>query len=182
MFKKNKINTLKNMLIDRDNKISDLSRVLRKIKEDNKELIENFDYIGKITDRSLILGVEKVDNELFFVTLRVGENPMLCLENFSRKNNYPVLYFDETFVDKMGTRKIKILDLFSKISENRGVGTILLSYLEKYASQVNTVSITGELSSVDNEYFKKLEYFYTKNGYTVSFNPARTSGMIKKTF
>lgn len=42
------------------------------------------------------------------------------------------------------------------------------------------ISISGTLSFVDKENFGRLEHFYSKNGYQLSFSEDKKSGKIKK--
>ncbi len=62
-----------------------------------------------------------------------------------------------------------------------GNGTILLKNLEQLCRKRGKNKIVGSLKWVDKENFVKLEYFYKKNGFVVTFNEERTGGKIVKT-
>lgn len=74
---------------------------------------------------------------------------------------------------------IWIDDIFA-IDENAGNGSKLLECLFTKAKEMNIEEIKGELATIDISKFDKLEYFYRKNGFDVSFNKDRTRGGIIK--
>ena len=74
---------------------------------------------------------------------------------------------------------IWIDDIFA-IDENAGNGSKLLECLFTKAKEMNIEEIKGELATVDISKFDKLEHFYRKNGFDVSFNKDRTRGGIIK--
>lgn len=74
---------------------------------------------------------------------------------------------------------IWIEDLFA-IDENCGNGSLLLECLFDKAKDLKIDTIKGELSPVDIKNFDKLEYFYKKNGFDVSFNEEHTGGLIER--
>lgn len=70
-------------------------------------------------------------------------------------------------------------DIVSDV-ENAGYGSILVRNITKIAMRLEVEEIRGELSGVDAGHFNKLEYFYRKHGYKVSFNKSRSKGGIVK--
>lgn len=62
-----------------------------------------------------------------------------------------------------------------------GNGSILLQNLEQLCKIRGKTKIVGSLKWVDKENFEKLEHFYKKNGFVVTFNEERTGGKIVKT-
>ena len=56
-----------------------------------------------------------------------------------------------------------------------------MTYLFRYLKKQDVSEVKGLLSGVDKDRFDKLEYFYKKNGFKVSFNEDRTSGGITLT-
>lgn len=75
---------------------------------------------------------------------------------------------------------IKIADILSNC-ENRGYGSQILKSILQIARHLSVGTVEGDLSSVDKDHFDKLEYFYNKQGFTVTFNHDRTVGGIKFT-
>jgi len=73
---------------------------------------------------------------------------------------------------------IYITDI-AEIDCNVGNGSILMSYLIRRAKELKVKYISGALSTFDKEHFDRLEHFYHKHGFEVSFNQDRTSGNIK---
>lgn len=74
---------------------------------------------------------------------------------------------------------IKIDDFYAR-EEDAGNGTLLLQALDKKAKEIGVEKIIGELSPVDKDHFDKLEYFYSKNGFKVTFTTDMSRGSIKK--
>lgn len=72
------------------------------------------------------------------------------------------------------------IDDFFAIDENCGNGTLLLKCLFDKARELKINRIKGQLSRVDINKFDKLEYFYEKNGFEVSFNLEHTEGYIER--
>ena len=71
--------------------------------------------------------------------------------------------------------------------ENRGVGSLLLRYIEGWCRGKAHSGVRGDLSAVDLGHMDKLKHFYTKNGFTFILNPPgdttkRFMGTISKTF
>jgi len=59
-----------------------------------------------------------------------------------------------------------------------GNGTIAMNHLIEYTKENNYLFITGVLSDVDKDHFDRLEHFYNKFGFDVTFNKNRTEGEI----
>ena len=55
--------------------------------------------------------------------------------------------------------------------ENRGIGSLLLSFVEVWLRQQCVREIHGKLNEADSGHYDKLEYFYKKHGY--SFDVAK---------
>lgn len=65
------------------------------------------------------------------------------------------------------------------VSNCRGLGSIAMKTLIDYAKEISVIKITGELSQVDADHFDRLEHFYRKHGFKVTFNKDRTEGNIE---
>ena len=61
--------------------------------------------------------------------------------------------------------KIEDIRIEDNRLENRGVGTLLLRYSEKWCKKMGFRDICGQLSNVDSGHLGKLRHFYSKNGY-----------------
>lgn len=64
---------------------------------------------------------------------------------------------------------------------NFGNGSILIRYLIREAKELGSKYIDGSLSRKDKDHFDRLEHFYQKHGFDVSFNDDRISGHINLT-
>lgn len=62
--------------------------------------------------------------------------------------------------------------------ENRGYGSLVLKNIIKQAKEIGVKEVVGNLSKIDSDHFDKLEYFYSKHGFDVSFYNSRTEGRI----
>lgn len=69
-------------------------------------------------------------------------------------------------------------DISSKGPINVGNGSLLMDFLIQYLEEKEYASISGELSYVDKDHFKRLEAFYRKHGFIVSYNDDGNSGAI----
>ena len=57
---------------------------------------------------------------------------------------------------------------FESDIENKGYGSILLRNVIKLAKVIGLDRITGNLAATDSDHFDKLEYLYSKYGFTVN--------------
>lgn len=81
-------------------------------------------------------------------------------------------------VDSNGIQYVELVD--TQINDrNIGDASILMNYFMEYCKNSDAKYITGDLSYVDRDHFDKLEYFYKKYGFSVTFNKDKTSGSIK---
>lgn len=55
----------------------------------------------------------------------------------------------------------------------RGVGTLLLSFVERYAANEGFKELYGDISRVDSDYFKERKKFYQKNKFTWELDHTR---------
>ena len=86
-----------------------------------------------------------------------------CINHQSELSRYTYLHIDDFLVTE----------------QNIGNGGLLMENLIKYAKSQGFKYIFGKLSPVDKDHFDKLDYFYKKYGFEVSFNSNRDSGCIK---
>jgi len=97
---------------------------------------------------------------------------ILKLKNKANAQNRAELFAD---TDENG---LHINDIHTSAS-NTGNGSILMCCLLKIAVQEDIKRVYGELSSVDNDHFDRLEHFYSKFGFRIRFNEDRTEGQIE---
>ena len=62
--------------------------------------------------------------------------------------------------------------------EDKGYGSIAMKSVVYIAETLGAGEVHGNLASTDQDHFDKLEYFYTKHGFDVTFDEPRTSGKI----
>ena len=74
-------------------------------------------------------------------------------------------------------KSMLIGDIKSNV-ENRGYGSLVLKNIIKQAKEIGVKEVVGNLSKIDSNHFDKLEYFYSKHGFDVSFYNSRTEGRI----
>lgn len=72
---------------------------------------------------------------------------------------------------------IEINDIIT--AENHGNASLLMPHFIAYCKTTSAHYISGELSSIDTDHFDRSAHFYTKHGFKVSLNEAKTSGSIR---
>lgn len=77
-----------------------------------------------------------------------------------------------------GTTYIYIDDI-NVVDLDCGNGSIVMKYFIESVKNLDADYISGGLSSVDKDHFDRLEHYYKKYGFKVTFNDGRTSGQIK---
>lgn len=157
-----------------------LKRDLEHLNEINKE----HEFVESLLKEFIILDI-KYNNENLkqYVCMRKNESKRtisITLQNmYNSRQSPPRVYAEiQHGLENDATKVCKIIDIFA-VEENVGNGSILLDTLFKYLKRQEVQEVRGWLSPVDLEEFDKLEKFYSKNGFTVSFDESRTSGSIK---
>lgn len=62
---------------------------------------------------------------------------------------------------------IFLADIDNSQMINRGVGSIVLNYLDRRAVEIGASAIYGYLAPTDMDHIPRLERFYHKNGYSI---------------
>ncbi len=175
---KNELKVLKKQYQEIREKEMVQRKEIREIRDKEKEL----NFLKGLLKQYTILGIEKnkLDVE-YYVCLSISEDTFdLYLKSaFTRRHPVPRLFgtiHPRSSMNNIGKCKI---DDMNAVNENEGNGSILLDYAKKYLKSIGIRYIYGDLSSVDKDKFGKLEKFYMKNSFEVTFNEERTSGRIK---
>ena len=74
-------------------------------------------------------------------------------------------------------KSMLIGDIKSEV-ENRGYGSLVLKSIISLANEIGAQEIIGNLSIVDSDHFDKLEHFYSKHGFDVSFHNDHSEGKL----
>lgn len=143
---------------------------------------EKFDLANKLLEKYQILGVvENKQKHKYYVCLATSDKNVNIFLRDSRQVNHNPRIYTEILNDNNNSKEMycHIIDMFA-VCENIGNGSILLDYLFRYLEKMGIKKVIGELSSVDKVNYDKLEFFYKKNGFKVTFNTHKTGGTIKK--
>lgn len=165
-------------------RINKLNNDISKLK--NKQISDTS--ISKVNEKlnigQQILGIEKnKDGDLMAVLcdsyatsyLNYFDLRLIPLNKENSTFDTPICYVREN-----NESELKIIDIFAKNKfGDIGNGSIMLKYLKIMAISLGYNVIVGELSPVDIDRFEKLEHFYKKNGFEVSFSQSKRSGTIK---
>lgn len=139
--------------------------------------------INRLLEDHYIIGVTSNNpGEKQYVQMsNQNDSLTISLHNLHSKPPHTRLYakINQDFNNKY-RKTCELINIYS-YNENSGDGTILLTYLFRYLKKRDVSEVKGSLSTTDKDRFDKLEYFYKKNGFKVSFNEDRTSGKITST-
>lgn len=126
-----------------------------------------------------IVGFEKSKMGLYMFAFEVLSDNSLNIylygTMYSALNAHPRILCDIS--QREGHKVIFIRDI-KEIDDSRGNGSMLMSYLIREAKALNVEYIRGSLSFYDKDHFDRLEHFYKKHGFTVSFNKSKDGGSI----
>ncbi|MFT8347332.1 hypothetical protein [Clostridium saccharoperbutylacetonicum] len=148
----------------------------------------NVDYINELKHYYTILGEEENNKgELFFICAKRdnGYYTMITLRNSEHGHPFPKMnLITENDVNDINKKVIKIADIQTP-EKSIGNGSILMKYLFEYVNQNTTIKrIIGTISEVDQGHFDRLEHFYKKHGFKVTFHTndkgERIAGYIEK--
>lgn len=103
----------------------------------------------------------------------------ISLRDNNRDKDIPIIDADILFNYERKEKYCYITSFFA-INENVGNGSILIDYLFKVLKKLDIKKVIGKLGPRDSENFDKLEYFYKKNGFKVTFSTNKKDGGIKK--
>lgn len=147
-----------------------------KIIEKENELINR-----QLKDHHIIGVATNNENEKQYVRLYYDSDCIdISLRNVNPRHLKPRLHAKIRQDFQGNHKKCELIDIFAE-GEDSGNGTILLKYLFMHLKKQGVSEVTGWLSDVDEKHFDKLEHFYKKNGFHVSFNENRTCGSIALT-
>lgn len=140
-----------------------------------------------------ILGIEinKNDEEVYiFKTLSSTSLYIyLCGPSYQAANDLPKIMskFEEDYTEgpsSGGFKKNLYINSIEMGDNEIGNGSIAMKYflktVEKLKESMNIEYITGYLSPNDSDHFERLEGYYKKFDFEVTFDESRTSGSIKK--
>ncbi|PFU37813.1 hypothetical protein COK86_27350 [Bacillus cereus] len=129
-----------------------------------------------------IIGIEKNkrNEELFVFKKRVGLNVYIkmCGESYWAINHMPRIY-TRILGEGHSRGYCMFIDDVQNVDNNIGNSSIAMKYLIETAKEIGVPYIEGELSPFDRGHFDRLEHFYKKFGFKVSFNKERTAGTVK---
>lgn len=147
-----------------------------------KNEIESYEYFREALrifhfDKAVDIVKNKYDH-LYLVMGNTTNNKLdylLAGKTHKGLMNCPRIYAE--IKEEDNEKYIWINDIFGE-DENCGNGTLLLNCIVKEAKRIGIYKIRGELAPSDVEKFDKLEHFYKKNGFRVTFNKEKTRGGI----
>ncbi|MEC6747325.1 GNAT family N-acetyltransferase [Marinilactibacillus sp. XAAS-LB27] len=125
--------------------------------------------------KKLVLDNLEIDGKPYTVRLDVTEDDFgptvydLMFVNTGQLLNEPFLFF-KTGDYSLEPDEIKLTDIFSSISEDKGIGSLLLNYLFDFAKNEGYSKIIGSMHSTSETSLEKLEHFYKKNGFVIDGN------------
>ncbi len=175
IFFKEDFETLENSFYEEIQKRKNVEWELEKIIKMNEKFISIINSIN--CENEKIIGIE-LNNNREIVMVVISEYPWLAIKLRGIEYQWSAPRIMCTYKDKIENSYIHIDDFFA-IREDVGNGSILLKYLIEFAKEKNVKYISGMLSSVDKDHFDKLEHFYEKFGFKVSFNQENENGRIR---
>ncbi|CDM68425.1 Hpothetical protein [Clostridium bornimense] len=150
---------------------------------DNQEILEKL--FGYKANQYKLLGSETVEDRKYYICALKDEKyySMILMKNLEERGSDSKLNFildHERLNDKV--MKIADIQVYEKC---KGQGSILMKYAINYlCTETDIRIITGFLSQQDADHFERLEHFYKKFGFQVSFavdmQGNKISGKIKK--
>lgn len=111
-----------------------------------------------------------------FIVDKLGYK-ILWIESCLNPEDQNEIYFSIRLRDGFGKRArvnyciniqektLFIADIDNEEMINRGIGSIIMKYLDKRAVEFAMTTIYGNISSVDLDHLPRLMHFYEKNGY-----------------
>jgi GNAT superfamily N-acetyltransferase len=91
----------------------------------------------------------------------------------SVKNNYAPT--EAAYVHPKSITKAYLNDIqVSGKYEDRGLGSLLINFIEKWERERGVTEIYGDLSRKDEDHFDKLQHFYEKHGWTFELFDKKT--------
>jgi GNAT superfamily N-acetyltransferase len=132
------------------------------------------------------LGTDNLGKKWFIVLDIVGEVVSFDVVDEAHKDNKD--YHEYSIVDRSGFRKrskeIIIDDIVIKDEyQNRGIRTLVIKFIERWAKSRAIKKIYGKISEADSEHFKQLMQFYENLGFKfVLYKPQKRpfTGSVNK--
>nr|WP_302416681.1 hypothetical protein [uncultured Romboutsia sp.] len=108
--------------------------------------------------------VDKKGNDVYFIVTCDKESGLGIVDIFTDTKNLEKVIFIIT------EEKLYISDIQIFKNKNKGIGSKVISILERIAIDNEIYLIEGELDSEDEEHRKRQVHFYSKNGFTINDN------------
>lgn len=164
-------------------KIKNIEKNAEKQIEEVKRNSAIAERIFNLFDDAEIIGIEENKFEKVYVFKKQKGSSLdifLCSQTYQAINGLPRILTTINYKKRDGIdqKNIKIDDI-QTVDIDLGNGSILMKYLIKLAKAQKVSSITGWLSSVDQNHFDRSEHYYEKFEFDVKFNNDRSEGSIK---
>ncbi|GEQ15600.1 hypothetical protein [Clostridium butyricum] len=150
---------------------------------DNKEILDKL--FGYNSNQYELLGSETIEEKKYYICALKDGNyySMILMKNLEERGNYPKLNLLLDY-ERINDKVMKIADI-QVYEKCIGQGSVLMKYAINYlCTETDIRSIIGFLSQQDADHFDRLEHFYKKFGFEVSFavdsEGNRISGRIEK--
>lgn len=142
---------------------------------------EKLELVNKLLEKYQILGIEENNQkQKYYVCLDTSDNSVnVSLRDDDQDKKVPRIDTDIRY-NRESKENTCFITSFFAINEDVGNGSILMDYLFEYLKKMGIKKVRGKLGSIDNKNFDKLEYFYEKNGFKVTFFTNRNDGEIEK--
>jgi hypothetical protein len=146
---------------------------------------------GDIHFKLYKLGYDKYGERWFVRTVKFtpdyGDTTLELIkeENIDKANNFhvPPRAICKMWKESNNSMTINDIEIIDKSLENRGIGTLILIFVEKLARLQGINKLYGELSIVDVDHLDKLKHFYNKLGFDFVLHETKkgtTIGHIEK--
>jgi hypothetical protein len=150
-----------------------------KAEEKNENYISYFNIINKLVQNYELIGIEKNKEEYMIVEKLQwkGEKNHFHILLDSPRYSYkkPRIITNRYYIDDI----IKIEDIITVV-QNVGNGSLAMKHFIETSRRNGIKKIIGNINSVDKDHFDRLEHFYRKHNFIVTFNGTRTCGRIEK--
>ncbi len=149
----------------------------------NQKTLEEL--FGYKSNQYELLGIETIEEKKYYVCALKDDKyySMILIKNLEERGSDSKLNFVLDY-ERLNDKVMKIADI-QVYEKSIGQGSILMKYAINYLfTETDIRIVTGFLSPVDSDHFDRLEDFYKKFGFEVSFvvdsEGNKTSGRIEK--
>ena len=161
----------------------DLLKDLAKLRSERTRYKGKLDVIRDLLRKYKLVAIEqnKMGKELYVCEIALDKSLSTYLFDFFYRTGNPSYGIESTIcMDHESYSRYVFIEDIRVQNINTGEGSIAMEYFLKTAKSLGFIKVVGELSPVDNNHFDRLEHFYNKFGFTVTFDENRTSGRIEK--